>query len=622
MCGINGILHLQRQVKVKERTLITMRDALEHRGPDDKGIFISDNIGLGHRRLSILDVSSAGHQPFLSDDGRYAMVFNGEIYNFKSFYTELKSNGFDIKTHSDTEVLLKLFQLYGLQMLNRLNGMFAFAIWDKVECKLTLVRDRMGVKPLYYAFHNETFYFASEQKALFAAGVPLKISQNGLEEYIFNRFVAGEDTLYENVKKILPGHSMEIEANGKIVTNKWWNLQEEIRNHEKIKNPVDWFRSTFDDSLKLRMVSDVPVGVLLSGGLDSSSILASLHHLKYKGIQTFNIGFKEQQHNESHLAKMLTEKLKYGFHTIQLEDQKLHDRLVAATYFQDEPLMHLSEPHLLAVSQLAKPSVKVLLSGEGADELMGGYVRYKALQFPSLLNSIAKLGTSDIFGKSPRFDKLVRYSNIKTSQERIIFNGSNIYPQDIKHEFGILNQPKNEYRKQIYKEAEALYPKNLRRQALYFDQHTYLCSLLDRNDRCTMGASIECREPFLDQRLVAGLGSLEDKWMFTGKKAKFILKSAMDKRLPDEILTFRKVGLSTPWADYITKSPAFKDELESFSKSEIFSMPYFENINSKKLISSLKKGDNNAISYVMPLFMMHIWLKNYIPQFSGMLDMI
>lgn len=615
MCGINGILHLQSQKKVDERILTKMRDSLEHRGPDDQGLFIENNIGFGHRRLSILDVSIAGHQPFLSDDGRYVLVYNGEIYNFKEFYPELKSNGFDIKTNSDTEVLLKLFQLHGLKMLNRLNGMFAFAIWDKTEKKLIVVRDRMGVKPLYYSFYNETFYFASEQKALFTAGVPLKMAQDGLEEYIFNRFVAGENTLYENVKKILPGHIMTVHEGGKVTTEKWWNLKKEIQNQPEIKNPIEWFRETFDDSIKLRMVSDVPVGVLLSGGLDSSSVLASLHHQNYKGIQTFNIGFKEKEHNEAHLAKMMSEKFDYGFHTMQLENKNLYDKLISATYFQDEPIMHLSEPHLLAVSQMAKPTVKVLLSGEGADELMGGYVRYKALQYPSLLNSIATISNLDLFTNKPRYEKLARYAQINKKSELVIFNGSNIYPKDIAENYGIETLPKNEYRKQIYKEAKSLYPDNLRRQALYFDQHTYLCSLLDRNDRCTMGASIECREPFLDPRLVIGLGSLEDKWLFAGKKWKFILKSAMAERLPSEILKFRKVGLSAPWGDYITKSPAFKEELESFSKSDLFQNPYFENINIKKLVQNLQKGDSTMTPYIMPLFMMHIWMKSYVNKF-------
>lgn len=615
MCGINGILHLQSQKKVDERILIKMRDSLEHRGPDDKGIFIDNNIGFGHRRLSILDVSSAGHQPFLSNDGRYVMTYNGEIYNYKEFYPELKSNGFDIETTSDTEVLMKLFELHGLKMLHRLNGMFAFAIWDKLEKKLIVARDRMGVKPLYYSFYNEIFYFASEQKALFTAGVPLKMAQEGLEEYIFNRFVAGENTLYQNVKKVLPGHVMTLHDGGKVTTEKWWDLKKEIQNQPKIKNPVEWFRETFDDSIKMRMISDVPVGVLLSGGLDSSSVLASLHHQNYKDIETFNIGFKEKEHNESHLAKMMAEKFDYGFHTMQLENQNLYDQLLSATYFQDEPIMHLSEPHLLALSKMAKPSVKVLLSGEGADELMGGYVRYKALKYPSLLNSIATIGALDLFNKQPRYDKLTRYAQISKKSELVIFNGSNIYPKDIAEIYGINALPKNEYRKQIYKDAKSLYPENLRRQALYFDQHTYLCSLLDRNDRCTMGASVECREPFLDPRLIIGLGSLDDKWLFAGKKWKFILKKAMQERLPNEILQFKKVGLSAPWGDYITKSTAFKDELESFSKSELFQMPYFEHINIQKLVLNLQKGDNRMTPYIMPLFMMHIWMKSYAAKF-------
>ena len=615
MCGINGILHFNSNRIVDERILKKMRDSLVHRGPDDQGLFIDKNIGFGHRRLSILDVSKAGHQPFISDDKRFIMVYNGEIYNFKEFYCELRNNGYAVKTNSDTEVLLKLFQLYGLKMLPRLNGMFAFAIWDTLEKKLVIVKDRMGVKPLYYAIHNETFYFASEQKALFIAGIKLKIAQEGLEEYIFNRFVAGENTLYENINKLLPGHCMTVHASGKIETTKWWDLKTEIQNQPTIKDPLDWFKATFDDSVRLRMVSDVPVGVLLSGGLDSSSILASLKKQQFENISTFNIGFKEEKHNESHLAKMLSEKFGYGFHTLQLEDEALYNSLVQATYFQDEPIMHLNEPHLLAVSELAKPSVKVLLSGEGADELMGGYVRYKALQYPSLLQSIAKLASLDLFDKTSRFEKLVRYAQMSKNSDLIVFNSCNIYPRDIAQTFGIRSSPINKYRHQIYDEAVELYPNNLRRQALYYDQQTYLRSLLHRNDRATMGASIECREPFLDQRLLSGLGSLDDKWLFTGKKGKFILKSAMQDQLPESILNFKKIGLSAPWEKYLLHSPIFAQELDSFAKSEIFQMPYLQNINSEKLVDRLKKGDTTMTAFIMPLFMMHIWMKNYVTQF-------
>nr|WP_294774449.1 asparagine synthase (glutamine-hydrolyzing) [uncultured Flavobacterium sp.] len=614
MCGINGILHLDYK-PVDQNQLVKMRDILEHRGPDDKGIYLQNNIGLGHRRLSIIDTSKAGHQPFVSESGRYIIVFNGEIYNYQSFYPELKSKGITLKSGSDTEVLLKLYELYGMDMLHRLNGMFAFAIWDTTEKKLTLCRDRMGVKPLYYTIHQNTLFFASEQKALFAAGVPLEISENGLEEYIFNRFVAGESTLYQGIKKLLPGHYMIIDEKGKSSTTRWWNLKEQIQNHHPISNPKKWFEETFFDSVKLRMVSDVPVGVLLSGGLDSCSILSALYHQNFKDIQTFNISFSEEEHNEYHLAKKITEEYQYILNHTQLENENLYQNLIETSYFQDEPIMHLNEPHLLAIAKLAKPKVKVLLSGEGADELMGGYVRYKALKNPSLLKIISQISKFETFNKRPRYDKLLRYSKINSDSDLVIFNGSNVYPEDINLFYGNKKKPENEYRHQILKEAEELYPKNLQRQALYFDQHTYLCSLLDRNDRCTMGTSIECREPFLDQRLVAGLGTLDDKWMFTGKKGKFILKTTMQDKLPKEIVDFRKIGLSAPWGSYLLKFPRFTDELENFAQSDIFNMPYMENIDGQKLVAEIRKGNTKILPYAMPLFMLHKWQKHYYNKF-------
>ena len=614
MCGINGILKFSQE-KVDQNQLLKMRDSLEHRGPDDAGFFVQDNIGLGHRRLSIIDTSALGHQPFISENKRYILVFNGEIYNYKSFYSEIKAKGLTIKTGSDTEVLMLLFELYGMKFLNRLHGMFAFAIWDTVDKNLILARDRMGVKPLYYAFYQNAIYFASEQKALFTAGIPLEISENGLDEYFFNRFVAGENTLYNRVKKLLPGHYMVLENNGYTTFKKWWNLKSEIENYSLIKNPKEWFEEIFFDSVKLRMVSDVPVGVLLSGGLDSCSILSSLYHQDFKNINTFNIGFGEEEHNESYLAKKITEEYHYNFSTTQLDNESLYQNLLESTYYQDEPIMHMNEPHLLSVSKMAKPKVKVLLSGEGADELMGGYVRYKALKNPSLLKVVSGLSLMKEFNKKPRYDKLLRYSKIDNVDDLIIFNGSNVYPDDIKSFYGRKEMPLNIYRHEILEEAKTLYPNNPQRQALYFDQHTYMCSLLDRNDRCTMGSSIECREPFLDYRLIAGLGSLEDKWLFTGKKGKFILKTTMENKLPKEIIDFKKVGLSAPWYNYLTEYPAFKEELNDFAISPIFQMKFLENLDGKKLVLELRNGNTKLMPYIMPIFMLHIWYKNYFKKF-------
>jgi asparagine synthase (glutamine-hydrolysing) len=614
MCGINGILHFNKK-PIDENQLVKMRDALEHRGPDDAGIFIDHNLGLGHRRLSIIDTSAAGHQPFISENKRYVLVFNGEIYNYQSFYAEIKSKGLQLSSGSDTEVLLKLYELYGLEMLPRLNGMFAFAIWDSIEKKLILVRDRMGVKPLYYVLFQNSIYFASEQKALFTAGVPLEISENGLEEYFFNRFVAGGNTLYENVQKLLPGHFMTIDQDSTIKTTQWWDLKKEIQNHNTIINPKKWFEETFFDSIKLRMVSDVPVGVLLSGGLDSCSVLSSLYHQNYMGIQTFNIGFSQAKHDESFLAKKITQDYHYDFNTLRVEGDLLYDNLIQSTYMQDEPIMHLNEPHLLSISQLANAKVKVLLSGEGADEIMGGYVRYKALKNPSLLKSIAYLSHFDYLTKNPRYNKLFRYSKIKNPTDLVLFNSTSIYPDDINNFYGQKKKPVNDYRYQILEEAKILYPNNLQRQALYFDQHTYLCSLLDRNDRCTMGASIECREPFLDQRLVTGLGTLDDKWLFSGKKGKFILKSVMEDKLPKEVINFRKIGLSSPWDQYLTSNEKLKEELQHFAKSDVFNMPFLSNLNGSELVKQIQKGNKQIIPYIMPIFMLHIWHKNYFKKF-------
>lgn len=611
MCGINGIIHFDENRKIDETQLTLMRDVLAHRGPDDKGSFVYNNVGLGHRRLSILDTSAAGHQPFSSPDGRFTIVFNGEIYNYRDFYPELKSKGFSFRSNADTEVLLYLYQCYGPAMLHRLNGMFAFAIFDKQEKEVFLVRDRMGVKPLSYAVYDKSLFFASEQKALFVAGVPLILSESGLTEYFFNRFVAGEETLFQQVHRLLPGHFMKVKMDGTTETTRWWNLTESIRNFPTISNPEKWFQETFYDSVKLRMVSDVPVGVLLSGGLDSSSVLASLHHQHFQSIETFNIGFSNAVHNESHLAKMLADKYEYPFNTMKVEGDLLFNLVNEVGWYNGEPLVHLNEAHLLGISRLAKSKVSVLLSGEGADELMGGYVRYKALGYSSLLPLFGKLLSLGFIKLNHRLDKLRRYAALGSIEDKVIYNSSNLFPNELRTWYGLNEEPKNSYRHSIYKEAAALYPHDPQRQAMYFDQHTYLCSLMDRNDRTTMGAGIECREPFLDQRLVAGLGTLDSKWFFTGKKGKFILKKTMAPRLPEAILNFKKVGLSVPWAQYLLESQPFVQALDEMVDSEIFELPILNQIDINRLLLHFRQGNTELMEYIMPLLNFHLWWKEY-----------
>ena len=295
MCGIAGIFNYNNSNSVEKDTLVRMRDIMSHRGPDGFGLYLNDKIGLAHRRLSILDLSENGAQPFASPDGRYQVTFNGEIFNYLDLRPELEKDGIKVRSNSDTEVLLYLYIKYGSEMLDKLNGMFSFAIWDNQEQSLFIARDRLGVKPLYYSDLNGQFMFASEQKALLEAGIPKDVDEDQLDELLLYRFTSGEDTLMKHISRLLPGHFLIIHK-GRITISRWWNLSEKIKNNrlQLPNDPFEWFEETFKSSLNYRMISDVPVGVLLSGGLDSSSVVAALNQIGHKNLSTFTVGFEEK----------------------------------------------------------------------------------------------------------------------------------------------------------------------------------------------------------------------------------------------------------------------------------------------------------------------------------------
>jgi asparagine synthase (glutamine-hydrolysing) len=617
MCGIAGILYFDTSRQVDEHKLTTMRDALLHRGPDAGGNFIENNIGLGHRRLSILDLSVLGNQPMFSADDRYVIVYNGEIYNFRDLRQELISKGYSFRSNCDTEVLLSMYVVYGEDMLDKLNGMFAFVIWDRKEKSLFAARDRVGIKPFYYVFDAEQFLFSSEAKSFFAAGYPLQLEEDSFSELILYRFVSGEETLFKNVKKLLPGHSIKINAAGNFKVKRWWHLGEKIARHDKISNPLEWFRNTFNSSIKNHMISDVPVGVLLSGGLDSSSICASLHQQNFKSIQTFNVGFKDFEDDESNLAKRLSYHYDYPFHSIHVENKELEENLELANFIHDEPLIHQNDPQIVAISRYAKKFVTVLLSGEGADEFLGGYVRYKPLQFAQhakLVKTLLSLTPSSI--KNRRIKKLERYFNLPGTDDILLLNASNNFPEELKEIGFRLGEIKNDYRNRMLKEAKEVYPNNIRRQALYLDQHTYLSSLNHRNDRATMAASIECRVPFLDHRLMEGLGTLDDKWLFSGKKSKYILKKSFEPTLPSFITEFRKIGFSVPWLSFIHKSERLNDYWNNMENSELLQYKIFSGVDLRSLRKSADEGNMGSQMLLRQLFFSSIWWKEYVEHFK------
>ncbi|MEP6617501.1 MAG: asparagine synthase (glutamine-hydrolyzing) [Ginsengibacter sp.] len=610
MCGIAGVMNFNGPVD--EARLISMRDMITHRGPDDSGLWMDEHIGLAHRRLSIIDLSPAGHQPFFSANKNLVMLYNGELYNYIELKTELEQLGYLFKTHSDTEVLLTYFQHAGPMAMEKFNGMFAIAIWNREKRELFVARDRVGVKPLYYCLSNNDFVFASEPKAMIKYGVPAALNERGFDELLAFRFIAGPNTIFSNINKLLPGHYATITLDGKIKHERWWHLGEKIAAHSTIQNPFEWFSDTFTSSVKYRMVSDVQVGVLLSAGLDSTSVTKALKNNRFDNIETFNVAFKNRQYDESVLAERFCEDLDYRFNKIYVEKDELANYVEDASYHYDEPLVHMNDPQILAISKFAKSKVSVLLSGEGADEFLGGYIRYKTFQHKRwwpLINSA--MGAVNLVTSNPRLKKLKSYLDINNVGLMQLMNSSNIFMNDWVEKYklyGINFFP--EYRLKILQEAKSVYPGNYLRQLLYLDQHTYLQSLNDRNDRATMGASIECREPFMDYRLMEGIGTLKDDFLFRGEKNKYLLANTIGKTLPEYIRKFKKVGFSVPWHTYIKTEEYFRHHLFNLEHCDIFKAGIFNKLDIKKLREEfLTHNQHNPL--ITQLVFICIWYESY-----------
>lgn len=612
MCGIAGIIHYNNAANVDEQKLTICRDALIHRGPDFGANYIYGNVGLAHRRLSIIDLSTNGNQPLLSKDENYVIVFNGEIYNFKELKIILQKKGFTFYSNSDTEVLLNMYICFGKNMLQQLSGMFAFAILDKQKNELFVARDRVGIKPLYYAEVNNSFVFASEPKALLKAYVNFEIQTQNLNELLLYRFVSGSESLFKNIYKLVPGHFMVVTKDGIKENTRWWNLKNQILQHSTITKPVEWFFETFNNSVKSHMISDVPVGVLLSGGLDSSSICASLKYQGFNDINTFNVGFTNFIDDETLIANEVANKYNYPFHNIIVESEDLYKYSKQSAFSFGDALIHQNEPQLVAISSFANKYVKVLLSGEGADELMGGYVRYKAFKYFENKKAIGlSLRITPNFFKSHRLKKLQHFLNLQQADHAILFNAVNNFPKELM-KMGIETiEIKNEYRVKILEEAKELYANNLVRQAMYLDQHTYLSTLNDRNDIATMQASIECRVPFLDHKLIEGLGTLPNDFLLKGNKGKYILNESFKTFLPKSVLKFRKVGFSVPWVQHLKQNETLLYGWNTMEKSEILNMGVLKLLNIQQLRSEYNNGDTSKESLLRQLFFISFWYNNY-----------
>ena len=612
MCGISGIINKNFK-EIDRLKLITMRDSMIHRGPDAGGIYINENIGFAHRRLSIIDLNESSNQPFHSQCGRYTLVFNGEIFNYKELKGDLEKIGIVFTTNSDTEVLLQLLIHEQLNCLPRLIGFWAFAFFDHAEKTTILVRDRLGVKPLFYSNTNIEFTFASEPKAFFAYGIPKEIDEDHIDELFFYRHVSGENTIFKGIKRILPGHYLVVNHNGQILKNtRWFHLGKDAKNHPEIKNPYSWFEETFYSSIKYRMVSDVKVGTMLSGGLDSSSVIYAQKKLGFDNISAWNISFSDAKHDESKIASKFTHELGVDFYSYEFNSDQLAALTEEAIYNSDEPFMHIQEPHLLGLCKEAKKDVSVLLSGEAADEILGGYVRYKVHdnQLRYRLLKLLKYVPQNYL-KDERWRKMQKYLYTANQSSEIMMNANNLYLKDLEnHGIGGLNLLP-EYRIQILKEAKTYFPKQPLRQLMYLEQFTHVPSLNDRNDRVSMGASIENREPFEDHRLLSGAFSLPQQYFSTKGKGKQLLMNSIGSKLPKYITQHRKIGLSIPWDDIMLNHPYFRSHLEKMHLSPFFKMGKMGQIDVKAIVNNFKEGKKEDYVIMRQLFFLSLWYDTY-----------
>jgi asparagine synthase (glutamine-hydrolysing) len=609
MCGLCGAVHRDRSYLFGENGLLEMRDTLVHRGPDDAGHHVAPGIALASRRLSILDLSERGRMPMSTEDGRYWIVHNGEIYNFRDLRSGLAARGHTFRTETDTEVLLRLYAEEGAGMLPRLNGMFAFAVWDSRERSLFLARDRLGIKPLYYATEGGILYFASEEKALFAAGVTPRFDPACWEELLCFRYVAGERTPYTGVRRLLPGHHL-LWKDGEARLTRWWNLAERVRalRESRPSNAAAWFRETFDSSVSLRRISDVPLGVLLSGGLDSGSVAASLAAQAGSGVASFTVRFREAEFDEGPIAGEVAKRWDLESHEITVSPGDLLGGLREASRLNDAPMAHASDLHLLAISRHAKPRVTVLLSGEGGDETLGGYVRYRPLRYPALLAAAGKVlpWVDATLALPARLHKLARFARLADVDRHVLLNSCDVLPADLSA-FGMRLTEDFGFRRSIVEEAKSVYPGEPFRQAMYSDLHTFLCSILDRNDRMTMGASIECRVPFLDYRLVEGLAALPTPALTPGRESKSLLRRSIGDRLPAAVLGYRKWGFSVPWKRYLREVPDLAERVSRLASLEpIAAGP----LDARKLQAAADRflaGERDHEELIRQLVMIAVW---------------
>jgi len=544
-----------------------MTEAIAHRGPDADGFYADAGTALGHRRLSIVDLAN-GAQPMTNEDGSLWITYNGEIFNHADLRPELERAGHRYKSRSDTETVLHAYEQYGEQCVCQFRGMFAFAIWDRTHNRLFCARDRLGIKPFYYFWNGRLFAFASEIKALLLhPEISANFNQHLLPEYLAFGYNSGEETLFHGIRKLMPGHTLTLSCGDqpRLEIKQYWDAPCPAAFEPRTDD--EWIadcRTRLEDAVRTRLMSDVPLGMFLSGGVDSSAIAALIKRMTTGAVKTFAVGYSEADFSELSYARHVAERIGTEHHDVVISMEQFFNALPRLVWHEDEPISWPSSVSLFFVARLASEQVKVVLTGEGSDELLGGYARYRFYELNQRwMNAYRGVPSSvrgrvrDLFSSSRVLSASLRRKLGHTVLGRDTGIES-LYLDNFYCAFGADEQ------KQLLADSYATDPyglflkywESVKRsptlsRLLYADQKTYLVELLMKQDQMSMACSIESRVPFLDHKLVEFAASVPPRMKLRGKEGKYILKKAVADLLPEDIIYRKKMGFPTPIRDWL-----------------------------------------------------------------------
>ncbi len=626
MCGICGFR--QSGSRADQNDLRRMNDRLIHRGPDDQGSYFDGRIGLAARRLSIIDLET-GHQPLASASGRCWITYNGEVYNFAELRLELEAKGVVFRTRGDTEVIVNLYETYGLSFLEKMRGMFAIGIYDREKDLLLLARDRLGIKPLYYAETSGGLVFASEIKAILEyPGFERSLDREALDLFLTLEYIPAPYSIFREIRKLPAGHLL-LHDGGRLETRRWWQVSP-YSLPAGFPERREIFLDLLRESVKLRMISDVPLGAFLSGGIDSSSIVATMAGLSSLPVKTFSIGFSDRYYSELPHAARVAEMFKTE-HYVRVLEPDIENTVLELSRHLDEPLGDFSNFPTLLVSRIAREQVTVTLSGDGGDEIFGGYEHYLAQKMARFLDRpplnalhplLAGLGRllppskkkKGLLNRVQRFseglandrgDRHFRWMLFLSSGEK-----KRLYsPEMLQSDFLDPLHRRDPFRAFF---QEALDYSQLNGE-LYLDLKTYLVDdILVKVDRMSMAASLEARVPLLDHHLVNFAFSLEEDQKIQGRTGKWFFKKAMEGILPPDILYRRKEGFSIPIKNWLKEElrGLMSDALNNrkLKELELFNPEYVQRLMTEHL-----DGKRNHSHRLWPLVLFSLWRDNYLP---------